>query len=218
MDKEVLRMVIIGLGLVVVIALVVVSHFKNKSSRNQNLFNHGDSGLGSIDDSLVIKTEHDEFDIVPIDSPAEVNGDQAAGFDENEGLQPPAFIQFSVVAHSEQGFNGFSLQQEFETLGLVFTELQIYQSLSANSDVRFSIACLVEPGVFPINEMDTFYCPGVVFFMQPDEMENPVHCFDELVASINHIAQTLHGEVRDAAHNPLSIESLQAIRQTLTLS
>jgi cell division protein ZipA len=66
--------------------------------------------------------------------------------------------------------------------------------------------------------MSTFYCPGVVFFMQPDEMDDPVHCFDELVTSVNHIAQTLHGEVRDAAHAPLSAESLQAIRHALTLS
>jgi cell division protein ZipA len=217
MDKEVLRMVIVGLGLVVVIALFVVSHFKNKSSRNRDLYK-GASSLGSIDDSLVIKAGRDEFDIIPLDSSAEVNDDRARAVDENESPQPPAFIQFSVVAHSEQGFNGLSLQQEFEALGLVFTDLQIYQSISANSDVRFSIACLVEPGVFPINEMSAFYCPGVVFFMQPDEMDDPVHCFDELVASVNHIAQTLHGEVRDAAHDPLSTESLQAIRHALTLS
>jgi cell division protein ZipA len=163
----------------------------------------------------VINTEHDAFDIVPIDvvdQPSDEWGDER---NENENIGAPAFIQLSVVASSEQGFNGFSLQKEFEVLGLIYTDLQIFQSISPKNEVRFSIACLVEPGVFPIDEMAEFFCPGVVFFMQPDEVDDPVHCFDQLVASINHIAHVLDGEVRDADHGLSSSQSIQAIRRTL---
>ena len=112
MDKDLLRLVIIGLGLVVVFGFLTVAYIKNKPSRSRHLFNKGDRGLGSIDDSLVINTEHDAFDIVPIDvvdQPSDEWGDER---NENENIGAPAFIQLSVVASSEQGFNGFSLQKE----------------------------------------------------------------------------------------------------------
>jgi FtsZ-interacting cell division protein ZipA len=46
-------------------------------------------------------------------------------------------------------------------------------------------------------------------------VDDPVHCFDQLVASINHIAHALNGEVRDADHGLSSSQSIQAIRRTL---
>ena len=216
MDKDLLRWVIIGLGLVVVFGFLTVSYLKNKPSRSRHLFNKGDRGLGSIDDSLVINTEHDEFDIVPIDIVDKSTDEWGDERNANESLGPPAFIQLSVVASSEQGFNGFSLQKEFEVLGLIYTDLQIFQSISPKNEVRFSIACLVEPGVFPIDGMAEFFCPGVVFFMQPDEVDDPGQCFDQLVASINHIAHALEGEVRDADHSLSSSQSILAIRRTLS--
>ncbi|MDG2364797.1 MAG: cell division protein ZipA C-terminal FtsZ-binding domain-containing protein [Methylococcaceae bacterium] len=215
MDKDLLRLVIIGLGLVVVFGFLTVAYIKNKPSQSRRLFNKGDRGLGSIDDSLVINTEHDAFDIVPIDVVDQPSDEWGEDLNENENTGPPAFIQLSVVASSEQGFNGFSLQKEFEVLGLIYTDLQIFQSISPKNEVRFSIACLVEPGVFPIDEMAEFFCPGVVFFMQPDEVDDPVHCFDQLVASINHIAHALDGEVRNADHGLSSSQSIQSIRRTL---
>lgn len=215
MDKDLLRLVIIGLGLVVVFGFLTVAYIKNKPSQSRRLFNKGDRGLGSIDDSLVINTEHDAFDIVPIDVVDQPSDEWGEDLNENENIGPPAFIQLSVVASSEQGFNGFSLQKEFEVLGLIYTDLQIFQSISPKNEVRFSIACLVEPGVFPIDEMAEFFCPGVVFFMQPDEVDDPVHCFDQLVASINHIAHALDGEVRNADHGLSSSQSIQSIRRTL---
>jgi len=215
MDKDLLRLVIIGLGLVVVFGFLTVAYIKNKPSQSRRLFNKDDRGLGSIDDSLVINTEHDAFDIVPIDVVDQPSDEWGEDLNENENTGPPAFIQLSVVASSEQGFNGFSLQKEFEVLGLIYTDLQIFQSISPKNEVRFSIACLVEPGVFPIDEMAEFFCPGVVFFMQPDEVDDPVHCFDQLVASINHIAHALDGEVRNADHGLSSSQSIQSIRRTL---
>ena len=164
----------------------------------------------------MINTEHDEFDIVPIDIVDKSTDEWGDERNANGGLGPPAFIQLSVVASSEQGFNGFSLQKEFEVLGLIYTDLQIFQSISPKNEVRFSIACLVEPGVFPIDGMAEFFCPGVVFFMQPDEVDDPGQCFDQLVASINHIAHALEGEVRDADHSLSSSQSILAIRRTLS--
>ncbi len=66
MDKDLLRLVIIGLGLVVVFGFLTVAYIKNKPSQSRRLFNKGDRGLGSIDDSLVINTEHDAFESIAL--------------------------------------------------------------------------------------------------------------------------------------------------------
>ncbi len=215
MDKDLLRLVIIGLGLVVVVGFLTVSYLKNKPAQKRQLFNKGDRGLEAIDDSLVINTSNDDFDIISIDGADKLTEGPEDERHSRDNGGPPAFIQLSVVAISEEGFNGLSLQEEFESLGLVYTDLKIFQSVSPKNEVGFSIACLVEPGVFPIDNMADFFCPGVVFFMQPDEVDNPVQCFDQLVASISHVAQALKGEVRDADHSLSSSQSIEAIRQTL---
>ncbi len=66
MDKELLRIVIITLGLLVMIGMVLWSFFRDSRSRRKiDFYDEGDP-LNKIDDSLVIKTENDNFDVVPL--------------------------------------------------------------------------------------------------------------------------------------------------------
>ncbi|MGZ5027296.1 MAG: cell division protein ZipA C-terminal FtsZ-binding domain-containing protein, partial [Methylobacter sp.] len=84
-----------------------------------------------------------------------------------------------------------------------------------NRLVDFGVACIVEPGTFPEKDLDTFYCPGIVFFMQPEALDDPQAVFDDYIETINLLAAKLDGVILDHRRQPLTEATVQAIRQSL---
>jgi cell division protein ZipA len=66
MDKELLRVVIIALGATVMVCMILWSVFKNRKPKDRINFYDRKDPLGRIDESLVINTEHDDFDVIPL--------------------------------------------------------------------------------------------------------------------------------------------------------
>jgi len=79
----------------------------------------------------------------------------------------------------------------------------------------FSIASLVEPGTFPIKDMENFQCPGIVLFFQPPQVDDPLSVFDDLVATCHELSVRLGGEEWDEKRQPLSHEKIQQMRNRL---
>jgi len=239
MDKELLRVVIIAAGLLVIVAMLAWHFLKNrKLTDSGNLF--GNLPLGeNIDDSLVIHNEHDDFEITPktskrytvpeerqsaekpLDDFDEFSDVFHAEDDTEEELPPsprfsvPEIIQFSLIAKSEQGFNGLDLLNAFLIAHMEYGNLKIFERLDANRLVDFGVACMVDAGTFPETGMENFYCPGLVFFMQPSMVDDPAAIFDDFVDTINLLAIELDGEVLDHQRQPLTEETVQLFRQSL---
>jgi cell division protein ZipA len=130
-------------------------------------------------------------------------------------IATPAIIQFCLVAKAEEGFNGLDLMRAFRIAGLKYGSLKIFERLDANQLVDFGVACMVEPGTFPSGHLDTFYCPGIVFFMQPDALDDALAVFDDYVETIRMLAVELEGDIWDHQRRPLTEATVQAIRQSL---
>jgi cell division protein ZipA len=71
---------------------------------------------------------------------------------------------------------------------------------------------MVEPGAFPETNRESFYSPGIVFFLQPGELENPLEIFDEFIQTINLLSANLDGVKWDHNRQPLSEETIKAFR------
>ncbi|MGR9037665.1 MAG: cell division protein ZipA C-terminal FtsZ-binding domain-containing protein, partial [Gammaproteobacteria bacterium] len=145
-------------------------------------------------------------------------GEEAFDLDDEE--PPPRFsvpdiIQFSVVAKTEEGFNGVDLANAFRLAGLEFGTLKIYERLDPNRLVDFGVASMVSPGTFPEDNLESFYCPGIVFFMQPSQLEDASAVFEDYVETIQLVAAELEGEIRDHQRQPLTDATVQLIRQSL---
>jgi cell division protein ZipA len=231
MDKEILRIVIIVTGLVVIIGMLVWAYVKNKKSRRGLDFFDDKDTFSHIDESLKVHTENDDFDIVPLGSARHSGGRDKStryyghGDDyevaEEEEIEPaprfvaPAIIQFSLVAKAEQGFKGTDLVSACELVGLEYGNLKIFERVDANRLVDFGVACMVEPGTFPDKDLDSFYCPGIVFFMQPGELDNAQAVFDDYIETIQLLATQLDGVIRDHQRQPLTDATIELIRQSL---
>ncbi len=238
MDKELLRVVIIATGLLVIVVMLAWHFLKNrKQSAHDNLF--GDMPKDHrTDDSLALHDRPDDFEVgsktpryaAPEAHP--VAGSMSTHFDkrsdifsadeeadETEPQTPrfsaPAIIQFSLIAYNAQGFNGLDLLNAFQIAHLEYGSLKIFERLDANRLVDFGVACMVDSGTFPSTGMESFYCPGLVFFMQPSMVDQPLDVFDDFVETIKILAIELDGKILDHQRQPLSEETVQLLRQSM---
>lgn len=228
MDKEILRIVIIATGLVVIMGMIFWSYLKGKKSERERSF-YDDDTQPNFMDSLTSQpgthTDIDDFDIIPLGAVKAFDKSdkyfEADDFDDDEvvdhspRLITPSLIQFSLVANADEGFNGTDLIKAFQTVKLEYGSMKIFERVDANRLVDFGVACMVEPGTFPDTNLEDFYCPGIVFFMQPGELENAQAVFDDFVETIKWLASDLDGVIWDHQRQPLTDATVQAIRQSL---
>ncbi len=232
MDKEILRIVIIATGLVVTMGMIFWSYIKGKKSERERDFFDDNTPL-RFSDSLTSNpavqpgVDIDDYEIVPIGAAKSFdksdNYYETDDFEDDElevdspapRLITPSLIQFCLIANADEGFNGVDLIKAFETVGLEYGSLKIFERVDANRLVDFGVACMVEPGTFPDTDLDDFYCPGLVFFMQPGELENAQVVFDDFVETIILLASDLDGVVLDHQRHTLTDATVQAIRQSL---
>ncbi|NJD05982.1 MAG: cell division protein ZipA [Methylococcaceae bacterium] len=131
-------------------------------------------------------------------------------------LGAPFLIQLSVVADQEGYFNGEELRDALSDLDLIYGDMGIYHRYDREyRKPLFSVASLVEPGTFPIDDMENFDCPGVVLFFQPPQVADPIAVFDDLVNTAHDLAQRLDGVEWDERRQPLTEEKLALMRERL---
>lgn len=237
MDKELLRIVIIVIGALVIAGMLLWHYFKNRRDRKISFYDNGDP-LEKIDESLIIDTKDDDFDIIPLGSVTEerdsedfANTQDYADEEVAAEYQPelkhhaaeptapldevPDILQFSIVAEAGQSFNGKQLKQAFDRVGLKFGSNQIFERLDEYDQVDFAVASIVEPGVFPKENLDSFTCPGITFFFQPKLVNDALVVFDDLIETIRLISNEVGGIKWDQQRQPLTLETEQQIRELL---
>ncbi|MEI7796867.1 MAG: cell division protein ZipA C-terminal FtsZ-binding domain-containing protein [Methylococcaceae bacterium] len=129
----------------------------------------------------------------------------------------PSIIHFSVITKGDEDFNGVDIFNALEELGLKYGSTKIFERIDEHRFVRFSVACIIEPGTFPSEdkEIELFYCPGVSFYMQLDGLDDCVAVFDDYVSTIVLFAQRMDGVVLDHRRQVLTQEMVAAIRKSL---
>ncbi|MDI1231654.1 MAG: cell division protein ZipA C-terminal FtsZ-binding domain-containing protein [Methylobacter sp.] len=243
MDKEILRIVIIATGMVVVIGMLAWTFIKHKQAR-EGMEVYDDDEVDYDDELSAAESlgeDEDDDDMIPL---AEANSsigahqthdkseryyyeeddDDDDGYhdrQQNKPVEPPsraaapAIIQFSIITKADEDFNGVDLIEAFEMVGLEYGSLKIFERLDENRLVDYGVACIVEPGTFPDKDLDQFYCPGIVFFMQPEALDDASAVFDDYIETIGLVAAKLDGVILDHRRQPLTEATVQAIRQSL---
>ena len=212
MDKDLLRIVIIIIGVMVMIGMVFWSSFKIRRSKRRIDFYDKGNPLDNIDESLIVNSANDDFDVVPIGTALE---NDSTDLEDTIPDNLPSLIQFSIVATDDAGFNGKVLIEAFQQVGLEYGNMKVFERLDDKRRVDFAVASMVEPGTFPEDNLESFYCPGIVFFLQSVEIENPLPIFDDFVQIINLLATQLNGNVWDHNRQPLTEETIQKFRMDL---
>ncbi len=126
------------------------------------------------------------------------------------------FLAVYVLAKDEQGFNGADLLQILLACDLRFGKRNIFhrhEYKNGTGPIQFSMANIVEPGVFDLNTIETFQTPGVCFFISLPGPEDPLKAFDYMVETANCIVRNLHGDLKDEARSAMTAQTLSHYRQ-----
>ncbi|GAB6141759.1 hypothetical protein JCM14076_24880 [Methylosoma difficile] len=255
MDKELLRVIIIAVGLLVIMGMLAWSYIKNRNAESsEGLFENfsfkrkppadkpqpvkkapAKAEQPPAQPAPVLKETFDDFDdFDPVPQKAARFDEEISGSDmfadmlfedqidyaEDEDTSAPRFyvpeiIQFSITSKAKEGFNGLDLFNAFNIVGLEYGSLKIFERLDPNRLVDFGVASMAKPGTFPEEDLESYYCPGVVFFMQPNVLDNPQAVFDDFIDTMRLLAVELGGDILDHERNPLSNETIELFRQSL---
>lgn len=159
-------------------------------------------------DAIDFSSEFESYpeEVMDIDQVAEI--DQVSDIEQEEKI-----VTVNITARNQK-FNGADLKRVFEAHGYKFGKMSIYHCSLEQKKV-FSVANLVKPGSFDVDNMDSFTTPGITLFMRlPVTLDADV-AFDFLIREATDLAEELGGQLRDADRSTLSKQTIQHMREEI---
>ncbi|MCG7498460.1 cell division protein ZipA [Vibrio sp. Of7-15] len=140
--------------------------------------------------------------------------------DEVAITEPEPVKEDVIVLHvhitGEERFKGPRLFNSLEQNGLLFGEMAIYHrhaDLAGTGKVLFSVANMVAPGNFRLDNPDEFETPGIAFFMTLPCYGEADHNFKLMLKTAQQIADDLGGHVLDEHRNLMTPNKLDEYRE-----
>jgi cell division protein ZipA len=127
---------------------------------------------------------------------------------------PVLIIQINLRARSAL-FTGPAIDKATQETGLVMSELSIYQRLASNGKPQFNMASMVEPGVFPKKDVESFTTPGLTLFTQLPASGDGIAIFSDMLFTAERLAAILDGELQDETHSVLSKQTIEHMRSEI---
>lgn len=138
--------------------------------------------------------------------------------DDEPSLPAPDFSEVIVinVMARDSDFAGTDLQRVLASCGFHHGDMSIYhrhEQHSGKGPKLFSIANVVEPGIFDLDKMADFSTPGICMFMKLPGPKRPIHAFDIMMDCARKIANLLDADIKDEHHNPMRQQTAEHYRQ-----
>ena len=147
------------------------------------------------------------------DPPVDSNSDEAPA-------SPPRdqkIITLRVVARNNSSFAGDDLALSLRGIGLRHGKFGIYHRHDGNdeSKVIFSVASLVEPGSFDLENLQSQKIPGISLFMVLPCSIDGAQAFDLMMVAARALTQSLDADLLDESGSTLSIQRERYMREEI---
>lgn len=133
--------------------------------------------------------------------------------------EPQDLFIFNVVAKDEMMLGGHKLLQFFLTSGFRFGEMNIFhrhENSDGTGEIQFSIANMMAPGTFELDEMEQFRTKGISFFLTaPNPKISVKQSFDLMLRAVVQLADEFDCDVLNAQREPLTEEQFLEYRSRL---
>jgi len=130
----------------------------------------------------------------------------------------PEVFMLNVVARDREGFRGEDILHILLACDLRFGDMNFFhrhEFEAGRGAIQFSVANMMQPGVFDIDHMGDFNTPGLVFFLTLPGPEDMIKAFDYMLETAQAVARNLNGDVLDESRSVLSRQSLEHCRQQI---
>jgi cell division protein ZipA len=133
--------------------------------------------------------------------------------------EPLDVLVLNVVARDDNELDGVRLLPVLLTLGFKFGEMEIFHrhaNSTGHGPVLFSLANMVNPGVFDVDNMEQFSTTGVSLFMRLPHNQGNIKTFNIMLNAAAKIAEEFDGQVLDGNRkiltNQLTNQYVERIR------
>ena len=148
---------------------------------------------------------------IEIDFDNEASKNQAKEVSTANELEPQVLI-LSVVMPANQQMFGAALLPSLLTLGLKYGEMNIFHRHEDNAGkgkVTFSLANIMNPGSFDLDNMESFATRGVSLFMMLPNASDPFNVFEQMLNAAKQLAQEFNAQVIDDKRNVMTKQTEQ---------
>lgn len=121
-------------------------------------------------------------------------------------------VVIHLRARREEGIHGPELVKAAKQVGLRFGEMNIFH-YRVHGEALFSLANMVKPGWFDMEQIEDFYTPGVTLMMPLPGPRKGSTALNTLLMCVHQLSQSLDAEPLDEDHNPLNYEKLHALQE-----
>lgn len=132
--------------------------------------------------------------------------------------EDPQVFMLNVVARDPAGFRGEDILHILLACDLRFGDMSFFhrhEFEAGRGPIQFSVANMMQPGVFDIDNMSDFTTPGLVFFLTLPGPEDMMQAFDFMLETARTVARNLGGDVLDESRSVLTRQSLEHCRQQI---
>jgi len=130
---------------------------------------------------------------------------------------PQKIVTVRIVAREERSFSGGELILCMRGIGLRHGKFGIFHRYDGSDEERtiFSVASLIEPGRFDLQNINGQKIPGIsLFLVLPGPIES-VEAFDMMLSAARVVTQSLDGELLDESGSSLSIQRERYLREEI---
>lgn len=132
--------------------------------------------------------------------------------------QPQDFIALSILPKNRMGFTGHTLLSALKVNYFYYGKQKIFNRHlgdDPHQPVLFSVASLLEPGVFDQAHMSKNVFPGIIIFMLLPCATNALTTFEKMFTTARQLADSLNADLCDMSRNPLNIHTLRQYRDRI---
>lgn len=123
-----------------------------------------------------------------------------------------------VMSRDAKGFSGKDILEILLACDLRFGDMNFFhrhEQQAGRGPIQFSVANMLQPGVFDIDNMDGMYTRGLVFFVTLPGPEDMIQAFDYMLETARVVARNLGGELLDESRSVLTQQAVEHSRQQI---
>jgi len=228
---------LIGAGLLLVLAVLVDGFRRMRAERSGGLKMSIGMGGGFADDGTAVDSPElpnggarviDRTDpIISDQGPDDLFFEEETPVANNDwedeepmvARQAPHIEREIIVMHvrakAVDGFNGSDLLQILLACDMRYGEKDIlhrHEKAEGKGCLQFSVANMLEPGTFNLEDINSFRTPGVTFFMTLPGPEDAMQAFDCMIETANCLVKNLDARLLDEEHSTASLQVINHYR------
>ena len=172
----------------------------------------------------VVNTPQDFPAVEPVVAPEPLpsfsaHSEGERGEDEMSGGEASEVIIVHVQAKEKSGFSGQDILQILLACDLRFGEMNFFHrhdEATGKGRIQFSVANMMQPGVFDLDSMAQLTTRGLTFFLSVPGPKDLMAAFESMLQTAETVASTLNGELLDESRSVATKQTQEHIRQRIS--